>query len=177
MTPAELLAEIERLEPTFKAVLAAIEFYNEEAAPELAFPRYDVKASIFADEPQRAELGLGELRFLLASIGSFKSALRGVEAARAEKDAAYLERNRLVAFLARQFPSGIAKTAIEGWADDWHGCVYIDTPTGQMSWHYHDSHAHLFAGLSPYQGRWDGHTTEQKYQRLAALSQEEKVTT
>jgi len=87
----------------------------------------------------------------------------------ARKDAAYLERNQVVAALASVFPSGTARTAIEGWSDDWHGCVYIDLPTGQVSWHYHDSQAHLFAHLPPYQGSWDGHDTEEKYRRVLAL--------
>ncbi len=82
---------------------------------------------------------------------------------------AYLERNKVVAALAKCFPSGIARTAIEGWSDDWHGCVYIDLPTGQVSWHYHDSHAALFEGLPPYTKPWDGHNTEEKYRRVAAL--------
>lgn len=86
------------------------------------------------------------------------------------KDAAYLERNQVVAALAKCFPSGVARTAIDGWSEDWHGCVYIDLPTGQVSWHFHDSHAHLFAGLPPYAGSWDGHTTEEKYERLAKLN-------
>jgi len=86
------------------------------------------------------------------------------------KDGAYLERNQVVATLAKCFPSGIARTAIDGWDEEWHGCVYIDLPTGQVSWHYHDSHAHLFAGLPPYNRAWDGHSTEEKYQRLAALT-------
>lgn len=88
----------------------------------------------------------------------------------ARKDAAYLERNQVVAALASAYPSGIARTAIEGWSEDWHGCVYIDLPTGQASWHYHDSQAHLFAHLPSYTGSWDGHSTEEKYQRLARLS-------
>lgn len=82
---------------------------------------------------------------------------------RAAKDAAYLERNRLVALLATIYRSGLKKTAIEGWSEDWHNCVYIDFPWGQASWHYHDSHAALFEGLPPYLGSWDGHSTEQKY--------------
>lgn len=88
----------------------------------------------------------------------------------AGKDAAYLERNKLVALLSAIFPSGIKRTAIEGWSDDWHGCVYIDFPWGQASWHYHDSHAHLFAHLPAYQGAWDGHTTEQKYAAIVDAS-------
>ena len=92
-----------------------------------------------------------------------------IVAMRQRKDGAYLERNRVVAALASCFPSGIARTAIEGWDEEWHGCVYIDLPTGQVSWHYHDSHAHLFAHLPPYTKPWDGHTTEEKYERVVLL--------
>ena len=92
-----------------------------------------------------------------------------LEKVRQEKDGAYLERNKVVAALAKCFPAGRARTAIEGWSADWHGCVYIDLPTGQVSWHYHDSQAALFDFLPKYAGKWDGHTTEQKYERVAAL--------
>ena len=85
------------------------------------------------------------------------------------KDAAYLERNQVVAALASVFPSGTKQTNIEGWSRDWHGCVYIDLPTGQVSWHYHDSQAHLFEHLSVYAGEWDGHDTEEKYRRVLSL--------
>jgi len=95
------------------------------------------------------------------------------EEMRARKDSAYEERNRLVALMATMAQSsGIRKTAIEGWNEAWHNCVYIDTTQGQMSWHYHDSQAHLFAHLPPYDKEWDGHTTEQKYLRLQALINE-----
>lgn len=36
--------------------------------------------------------------------------------------------------------------------------VYIDLPTGQVSWH-----------ITAYAGEWDGHTTEQKYERCRAF--------
>lgn len=85
------------------------------------------------------------------------------------KDFAYMERNMLVAYLASVYPSGIRRTDIPGWDPEWHGCVYIDTPVGQMSWHYHDSQAPFFANLPPYTKEWDGHTTEQKYERLGEL--------
>jgi len=91
-----------------------------------------------------------------------------LERARA-KDQAYLERNHVVAALARIYPSGIRRTDIPGWSPDWHGCVYIDLPTGQISYHYHDSHAHLFESLPPYESGWDGHDKETVYQRLGKL--------
>jgi hypothetical protein len=95
--------------------------------------------------------------------------LTDLEAMRVQKNGAYFERNQVVAALAKLFPSGTRRTAIEGWSEDWHGCVYIDLPTGQVSWHYHDSSAWLFAGLPEYKKPWDGHDTEEKYRRVNAL--------
>ena len=87
--------------------------------------------------------------------------------AEAQKDAAYEERNRVVALLAALLPSVRTRTAIEGWSEDWHGCVYITLPDGsQASWHFHDSQAHLFAHVPEGQATWDGHTTPEKYTRI-----------
>lgn len=88
------------------------------------------------------------------------------------KNSAYNERNCVVAALAHIYPSGIRKTAIEGWDDEWHNCVFIDTPVGQLSWHYHDTEVAAFADLLAYTKEWDGHTTAQKYERLAQLRRE-----
>jgi hypothetical protein len=98
--------------------------------------------------------------------GTMDEAADRIEALEKARDGAYTERNRLVAFLASIYPSGVKKTAIPGWDEAWHGCVYIDLPVGQASWHFHDSEAHLFANLPPYEGEWDGHTTEEKYERI-----------
>jgi hypothetical protein len=92
-------------------------------------------------------------------------------------DAVYLERNQVVAALAAcalrlNWRAGVALTDLLGWEPEWHNCVYIDLPTGQVSWHYHDSQADLFAFLPPYDGTFDGHDTEQKYARVAALTVE-----
>ncbi len=89
------------------------------------------------------------------------------------KDGAYLERNKCVALIARMaltmgLKAGRAKTAIEGWSEDWHGCIYIDLPAGQVSWHFHDSQLSLFIDLPHYSGSWDGHDTPEKYRRCAA---------
>lgn len=83
---------------------------------------------------------------------------------------AYLERNYLAAALARLYPSGLRRTNIPGWNPEWRGCCMIDLPTGQISYHYHDSHAHLFAGLPTYSGEWDGHDKKTVHARLAALA-------
>lgn len=93
-----------------------------------------------------------------------------IEDLKRNKDQAYSERNKLVAFLTRLFPSTRCKTAIAGWDPEWHGCVFIQTPEGQMSWHYHDSEAALFAHVpETVWCDWDRHTTEEKYRRLEAL--------
>jgi hypothetical protein len=85
------------------------------------------------------------------------------------KDGAYDERNRLVAALSRVFPSSLERhpEVDKTWEDDWRWIVFVDLPTGQASWHIHDSHLPLFSHLPRHQGReWDGHSTELKYQRL-----------
>ena len=87
-------------------------------------------------------------------------------------DAVYLERNRCVALIAKMtialgYTAGIRTTEIDGWDPEWHNCVFIDLPTGQVSWHYHDRDADLFAGLPPYTAPWDGHDTPTKYDRVA----------
>jgi len=86
--------------------------------------------------------------------------------AEAERDAAYKERNILVALLARMWPSARGRTPITGWDPEWHNCVYIEAPAGQLSWHYHDSEASLFDSLPESQPQWDGHSTEEKYERI-----------
>lgn len=95
--------------------------------------------------------------------------MKAFEALYARKEDAYYQRNQVVAALAKCFPSGVKATNIPDWSGEWHNCVYIDLPTGQVSWHFHDDHAHLFANLPTYEGTWDGHDTEEKYRRLAAL--------
>jgi hypothetical protein len=99
-------------------------------------------------------------------IEALKAELAGVTRM---MNGAYSERNMLVAALAHLFPAGVKATDIPGWDAEWHNCVFIDTPAGQMSWHYHDNDAMLFVDLPPYWGEWDKHTTPEKYARLARL--------
>ena len=145
------------------------------ALPPLPKPKYDFDTGggwLASTQGFTAEQMQDYTRAALAShhADAGQAAASELEQMRARKDAAYLERNQVVAALAKCFPSGVARTAIEGWSEDWHGCVYIDLPTGQASWHFHDSHAYLFDGLPPYMGTWDGHDTPEKYARLAKLA-------
>jgi hypothetical protein len=69
----------------------------------------------------------------------------------------YDTRNKLVLValgcaLGCEYEAGIG---IDPNEPDWP-VVYIDLPTGQVSWH-----------IEPYKGTWDGHTTEDKYRRIA----------
>lgn len=89
---------------------------------------------------------------------------------RDRKDQAYLERNHLVAVLARLYPSGTRPTTLPGWDAEWHGCVYIDLPDDQqISYHYHHSQAALFQNLPPYTKPYNGHTKDMVHTSLESL--------
>lgn len=92
---------------------------------------------------------------------------------RVEKNDAYAQRNELVALLARMaltygLPAGTREHPAEdtAWEADWRAIVMVDLPTGQVSWHFHDSERPLLAGLPVYPGVWDGHSTATKRDRV-----------
>lgn len=93
--------------------------------------------------------------------------------AREARDAVYRERDAVVAALAecaRRLGWRVGRASQQGeWEEDWRQIVLIDLPTGQASWHFHDSESDLFRHLPFYLGQWDGHTTPEKYARLRAL--------
>lgn len=92
-------------------------------------------------------------------IEKLRSALHGMRAL-------VEQRHQVVAALANCFPSGVVVTSAS--EPDWYGYVYIELPTGQVSWHFDETQAHIFAHLPPYQGEWDGHDKHETYRRLAA---------
>jgi hypothetical protein len=81
-------------------------------------------------------------------------------------DEVYAERNKLVAALSKLFPAWIGTDGTPGWF-----VVYIELPTGQASWHFKESERNLVSHLKEGGAMciWDGHTTEEKYERLAKL--------
>ena len=117
-----------------------------------------------------------------ASVGPAE-AEKEPEGLRQAKDTAYRERNQLVAFLSRLYPYWLAAKKYEegeegregdwknDWDDEWKLVVFVLTPAGQMSWHIHDSEREIFSHLEGVLPResWDGHSTEQKYERLEKL--------
>lgn len=87
-------------------------------------------------------------------------------------EAIYWERNQLVVFLTKLFPSYLAlhTPTHETWGTEWRYVVIVETPRGQLSWHIHESEKPYFDHLEIQENTWDGHTTEKKYQRLLSLS-------
>lgn len=88
-------------------------------------------------------------------------------------DDIYTERNLCVALLARMavrlgLEVRVTRTTIEGWGDAWQNCIYIDLPTGQVSWHFNDDEMWMLEGLPAGPVEWDGHDTDEKYGRVAA---------
>ncbi len=107
---------------------------------------------------------LARMRALVSTLYTEQSALIR------EKNGAYRERNNLVAALAKLYPASIEKDSAAT-SMEWVNVVIIDFPTGQVSWHIHQSDLEQFSFLPTGAGRkWDGHTTEEKYRRIAALS-------
>lgn len=84
-------------------------------------------------------------------------------------DAAYRERAHLVAWLAAVYPSVITPAPDvdePGWQ-----IVYLAVWGRQMSWHISPRDADLFAHVERVEpgdlrAQWDGHTTDQKYDRI-----------
>lgn len=110
-----------------------------------------------------------------AALDHVTDADRQAEEARSAKDAAYSERNQCVAFMAKMARAlgwtvfrGLHDEADAAWERDWRTIVFIIVPgAGQLSWHFHDSELPLVQDLPRADGNhWDGHTTEQKYERM-----------
>lgn len=79
----------------------------------------------------------------------------------------YEERANLVALLAQIYPSYWDYSDPE--EPDWP-VVYVELPTGQTSWHISPDDWWIFACVPrKYGAQWDGHSTEEKYQRVRDL--------
>lgn len=86
-----------------------------------------------------------------------------------ELDDAYAERNMVALGFATM-------ACMLGWTvgqlvdpaePDWP-VLMIDTPAGQVSWHFRTED--MPEAIPPYPGEWDGHETTEKYQRLSILA-------
>ena len=135
----------------------------EQAAAEVAdflrvFPSEDLIERAWADRayPLRRDA----LQALLDEQAAQADALRAV----------YRERAHLLAFIASLFPSHIGYT--DPSEPDW-AVLIIETPAGQLSWHIAPDDLELFTHVSTTSSMcrsWDGHSTDEKYRRVRALT-------
>jgi hypothetical protein len=91
-----------------------------------------------------------------------------------QRDGAYRERAQLLAWLAALHPA-VRTLAPDVDEPGWQILYLNPTTGGQMSWHIAPRDAELLAHVQQVQtdderAQWDGHTTEAKYQRIAALT-------
>ncbi len=90
-------------------------------------------------------------------------------------DPVYRERAHLVAHLAAVYRSALVYGADPEYPD-WP-IVFIHTGAGQLSWHISPEDEDLFGHVEvsvhpnePAWARWDGHSTDEKYERLQGLN-------
>lgn len=99
----------------------------------------------------------------------FRAELWRIGQRMSELNAAYRERNAVVAALLRvgDYEAFLAPAPD---ADGWW-IVYAGTPAGQVSWHIGPTDLDLFPGLPRVDlaDAWDGHDTAEKYRRVGAL--------
>jgi hypothetical protein len=80
----------------------------------------------------------------------------------------YRERAYLTAFLSKVYPSRLSYSDPN--EPDW-AVLYVESPEGQLSWHISPNDMDLFSHLAIVPGvKWDGHTTDEKYERLGKLN-------
>jgi hypothetical protein len=93
-----------------------------------------------------------------------------------ERDGAYRERNALVALLAACSDGAVVAPAPDVEEPGWQ-IAYLYLDGRQASWHFGPRDADLAEPLEHVdaadpRAQWDGHTTEQKYAHIAALTAE-----
>lgn len=105
-------------------------------------------------------------RELFAAAESFGQA-RAEAAGTAALRGVYSERAQLVALLASHYPSYAGSDPEE----PEFPVVYLETPAGQLAWHIAPEDWRYFAGWldTNESAKWDGHSTEQKYERIRSL--------
>ncbi len=92
-----------------------------------------------------------------------------IEDIRALRKEVYAERNKCIALSARMALKLGLKAGLmdlDVYDPGWSKVVVIDLPSGQVSWHVPDEELNFFLFLGPYDGKWDGHTTDEKYERV-----------
>jgi hypothetical protein len=84
----------------------------------------------------------------------------------AQKDAAYKERNMVLASyfrLAAAHGEDVGRWFHDGEDEGWGWIVSIRLPTGWADWHIHDSEVAWFEELPVIEREWENYSTEEKY--------------
>ncbi|WP_405925454.1 hypothetical protein [Streptomyces sp. NBC_00035] len=94
----------------------------------------------------------------------------------AERDGAYRERAHLVALLAAMTEGAVLVPAPDVDEDGW-ALLYLNIGGSQASWHISPRDVELFEHVERVtaddpRAQWDGHTTDDKYARIAAHTAE-----
>lgn len=92
-------------------------------------------------------------------------------------DEVYTEKSRLIALLSKIFPSKIGLHDDDDCKNDWKHVICINLPSGQISFHIHDSELRFFKHLEidPFV-KWDRLDTSEKYRRIDEIKQMAKKT-
>jgi hypothetical protein len=175
MMPEELATEVEVELVEKRAELVAAQRRIRELEAQFLSA-----AKLYADSISRTEEALKATQELAAYTPEERDLLRwhphsaiGALRLRRQKevtDAAYRERNQVVAALtefakAQGWKVGFGKD-LDAESPEWSTVVFIETPKGQVSWHIHANDRNLFTLKVDPEFKWDGHSTEQKYNRL-----------
>ncbi|WP_445524765.1 hypothetical protein [Streptomyces cyslabdanicus] len=122
--------------------------------------------------PNRADLTARLARDLQHALEKTDRWKRHANEFATERDGAYRERAQLLAWLAALHPALAVITPAADVTDEdgWH-LLYLVAGGWQMSWHIHPRDLPLFKHVtvvepSDERAQWDGHGTEQKYQRM-----------
>ena len=83
-------------------------------------------------------------------------------------DDAYTDRNLAVLALAKLAMRAGFRVGVK--PDDEWPILYVDLPTGQVSWHIKASD--MVGEWPPYDGEWDGHDLEEKRRRVKEFLKE-----
>lgn len=139
--------------------------------------RYDE----LSDDARNLMVGFDELDIAEIAADAQRSATRlrnQITKAETERDGAYRERAQLLAWLAALHPA-VRTLAPDVTEPGWQILYLNPTTGGQMSWHIAPQDIELFehveyvpAGSGDQRALWDGHTTEQKYDRIATVTAE-----
>lgn len=92
-------------------------------------------------------------------VGIVNELIRDAEG---EERKAYKDRNAVVSVLTKLFPAYLCEDGV-GYA------VTVELPSGQVGWHILDEDLHMFIHLKIKQNNFDGHSNEEKEQRLLSL--------